>query len=78
MHSNKGRESLLTGEIISWFKNVRTGHTLCDENKQVVLESMDFPEPVVSVAVEPVSKGDQDSLSKGLQKLGEEDPRLSV
>jgi len=82
MHSNKReeRDSVSTGEIVAavGLKNVKTGHTLCDEKKQIVLESMDFPEPVVSVAVEPVSKGDQDSLSKGLQKLGEEDPTFRV
>ena len=82
MHSNKReeRDSVLTGEIVAavGLKNVKTGHTLCDEKNQVLLESMDFPEPVVAVSVEPVSKGDQDSLSKGLQKLGEEDPTFKV
>ena len=51
---------------------------MCDEKNQIILESMDFPEPVVAVSVEPVSKGDQDSLSIGLQKLGEEDPTFKV
>ena len=82
MHSNKReeRDSVSTGEIVAavGLKNVKTGHTLCDEKNQVILESMDFPEPVVAVSVEPVSKGDQDSLSKGLQKLGEEDPTFKV
>ena len=82
MHSNKReeRDSVSTGEIVAavGLKNVKTGHTLCDEKNQVLLESMDFPEPVVAVSVEPVSKGDQDSLSKGLQKLGEEDPTFKV
>ena len=82
MHSNKReeRDSVSTGEIVAavGLKNVKTGHTLCDEKNQILLESMDFPEPVVAVSVEPVSKGDQDSLSKGLQKLGEEDPTFKV
>ena len=82
MHSNKREErnSVSAGEIVAavGLKNVRTGHTLCDEKDEIVLESMDFPEPVVSVAVEPVSKGDQDSLSKALQKLGDEDPTFRV
>jgi elongation factor G len=82
MHSNKReeRDSVSTGEIVAavGLKNVKTGHTLCDEKDQIILESMDFPEPVVAVSVEPVSKGDQDLLSKGLQKLGEEDPTFRV
>ena len=82
MHSNKReeRDSVSTGEIVAavGLKNVKTGHTLCDEKNQILLESMDFPEPVVAVSVEPVSKGDQDLLSKGLQKLGEEDPTFKV
>jgi Translation elongation factors (GTPases) len=68
MHSNKReeRDSVSTGEIVAavGLKNVKTGHTLCDEKNQILLESMDFPEPVVAVSVEPVSKGDQDLLSK--------------
>ena len=82
MHSNKreDRNSVEAGEIVAavGLKNVKTGHTLCDEKKKILLESMDFPEPVVSVSVEPVSKGDQDTLSKALQKLGEEDPTFRV
>ena len=82
MHSNKReeRESVSTGEIVAaiGLKRVKTGHTLCDEKNQIILESMDFPEPVVAVSVEPVSKGDQDTLSRGLQKLGEEDPTFRV
>ena len=82
MHSNKReeRESVCAGEIVAavGLKNVKTGNTLCDEKDQIILESMDFPEPVVSVSVEPVSKGDQDTLSKSLQKLGEEDPTFKV
>ena len=82
MHSNKReeRDAVSTGEIVAavGLKTVKTGHTLCDEKNQIILESMDFPEPVVAVSVEPVSKGDQDSLSIGLQKLGEEDPTFKV
>tara|TARA_Y100000591_G_scaffold237354_1_gene208054 strand:- start:939 stop:2987 length:2049 start_codon:yes stop_codon:yes gene_type:complete len=82
MHSNKReeRESVSAGEIVAavGLKHVKTGNTLCDEKEQIILESMDFPEPVVSVSVEPVSKGDQDTLSKSLQKLGEEDPTFKV
>ena len=82
MHSNKReeRESVSAGEIVAavGLKHVKTGNTLCDEKNQIILESMDFPEPVVSVSVEPVSKGDQDILSKSLQKLGEEDPTFKV
>ena len=82
MHSNKReeRDNVSAGEIVAviGLKNAQTGHTLCDENKTIVLESMDFPEPVVSVSVEPVSKGDQDALSKGLAKLGEEDPTFKL
>jgi elongation factor G len=82
MHSNKReeREAVSTGEIIAavGLKNVKTGHTICDEKNPILLESMDFPEPVVAVSVEPVSKGDQDALFKGLQKLGEEDPTFRV
>ena len=59
-------------------KNVKTGNTLCAQSDQIVLETMDFPEPVVAVSVEPVSKADQDSLSKSLSKLGEEDPTFKV
>ena len=82
MHSNKReeRDFVSSGEIVAavGLKNAKTGHTLCDEKDSIILESMDFPEPVVSVAVEPVSKGDQDSLSRALQKLGEEDPTFKV
>ena len=82
MHSNKReeRDSVSAGEIIAavGLKHVKTGNTLCDEKDQILLESMDFPEPVVSVSVEPVSKGDQDLLSKSLLKLGEEDPTFKV
>lgn len=82
MHANKReeRESMSAGEIVAavGLKGTNTGHTLCDEKDQILLESMDFPEPVVEVSVEPVSKGDQDTLSKALVKLAEEDPTFQV
>ena len=64
--------------IVDGLKNVKTGHTICDEKNLILLESMDFPEPVVAVSVEPVSKADQDSLTKALLKLGEEDPTFKL
>jgi elongation factor G len=82
MHSNKreDQDNMFAGEIIAavGLKNVKTGNTLCDEKNQILLESMDFPEPVVSVSLEPVSKADQDSLIKALVKLGDEDPTFKV
>ncbi len=82
MHANKREdlEEVLAGEIVAavGMKSTNTGHTLTDEKKQILLESMDFPEPVVEVAVEPVSKADQDNLSKALVKLSEEDPTFRV
>jgi elongation factor G len=82
MHSNKreDRDGVVAGEIVAavGLKNVKTGNTLCNQSDQIILESMDFPEPVVAVSVEPVSKADQDSLSKSLAKLGEEDPTFKV
>ena len=82
MHSNKreDRDAVEAGEIVAavGLKKVKTGNTLCDQSNQIVLESMDFPEPVVAVSVEPVSKADQDALSKSLNKLGEEDPTFQV
>ena len=74
MHSNKreDRDVVEAGEIVAavGLKNVKTGNTLCAQSDQIVLETMDFPEPVVAVSVEPVSKADQDALSKSLSKLG--------
>ncbi len=82
MHANKREEleSVSAGEIVAavGLKNSHTGHTLCDEKKPILLESMDFPEPVVEVSVEPATKADQDALSKGLAKLSEEDPTFQV
>ena len=82
MHSNKreDRDDMSAGEIVAavGLKNVKTGDTICDEKNKILLESMDFPEPVVSVSLEPVSKVDQDALSKALVKLGDEDPTFQV
>ena len=60
------------------FKDIRTGDTLCDEAAPIVLESMDFPDPVIGIAVEPKTQKDMDKLSMGLQKLAEEDPTFTV
>ncbi len=60
------------------FKDIRTGDTLCDENNPIVLESMDFPEPVIGIAVEPKTQKDIDKLANGLAKLAEEDPTFRV
>ena len=82
MHANKREEldQVNAGEIIAavGLKNTQTGHTLCEEKKEILLESMEFPEPVVEVSVEPATKVDQDALSKGLAKLSEEDPTFKV
>ncbi|MFP4060082.1 MAG: elongation factor G [Bacteroidales bacterium] len=82
MHANKQkpRESVDAGDIIAvvGFKDIRTGDTLCDPNKQVILESMEFPEPVISIAIEPKTQVDIDKLSNALAKLAEEDPTFAV
>ena len=82
MHANKREEleMVSAGEIVAavGLKKTQTGHTLCDENNPILLESMDFPEPVVEVSVEPASKADQETLSNALAKLGEEDPTFKV
>ncbi|WP_256997657.1 EF-Tu/IF-2/RF-3 family GTPase, partial [Candidatus Pelagibacter communis] len=82
MHSNKReeRKTVSTGEIaaIVGLKNTQTGHTLCSLDAPIILESMDFPDPVISIAVEAVSKDGQDSLTNGLIKLAEEDPTFKV
>jgi len=82
MHANK-REELDTteaGAIIALpgLKGTRTGETLCDEGHPIVLESLEFPDPVIDLAVEPLSKADQVKLSKGLSALSEEDPTFRV
>ena len=82
MHSNKQnpKESIDCGDIGAGvgFKDIRTGDTLCDENHPIVLEAMDFPEPVIGIAVEPKTQKDLDRLGVGLQKLAEEDPTFRV
>lgn len=82
MHANSREDidSVQTGDIaaVVGLKNTRTGDTLCDESHQIILESMNFPEPVISVAVEPKTKADQDKLSQSLVKLSDEDPTFHV
>jgi len=73
-------DSISAGDICAGvgFKDIRTGDTLCDEKFPVALESMDFPEPVIGISVEPKSQKDIDKLSNGLSKLAEEDPTFKV
>nr|WP_304442006.1 elongation factor G [Quadrisphaera sp. DSM 44207] len=82
MHSNKENpvDEATAGHIYAMIglKDTTTGDTLCDPANQVVLESMTFPEPVISVAIEPKTKGDQEKLSTAIQKLAEEDPTFQV
>jgi len=78
MHANSREEisTIYSGEIAAaiGLRDTGTGDTLCDENHPVILESMDFPEPVISVAIEPKTKADQDKMGEALGKLAEEDP----
>lgn len=78
MHANsrEDRKKSFAGDIIAiaGLKDVQTGDTLCDENNQILLEKMDFPEPVIKVAIEPNAKADVDKMSTGLIKLAQEDP----
>ena len=82
MHANKQNQipELGAGDIGAFvgFKDIKTGDTLCDENHPIVLESMNFPDPVIGVAIEPKTQADADKLSNGLQKLAEEDPTFRV
>ncbi len=82
MHSNHREdiEAVQAGDIAAavGLKNVRTGDTLTDPDSEVILEKMDFPEPVIRIAIEPKSKADSDKLGQGLQKLAEEDPTFKV
>jgi len=82
MHANKENpvDSLTAGHIyaVIGLKDTTTGDTLCDKTKPIVLESMTFPEPVISVAIEPKTKGDQEKLGTAIQKLAEEDPTFRV
>jgi len=82
MHSNKQNaiDVLECGDIGAavGFKDIRTGDTLCDQKYPIVLESMDFPDPVIGIAIEPKTKADMDKLSIGLNKLSEEDPTFQI
>jgi elongation factor G len=82
MHANKREEikEVYAGDIAAavGLKSVSTGDTLCDEKKPIILESMDFPKPVISLAIEPKTKTDQEKLGVGLQKLMAEDPTFRV
>lgn len=82
MHANKQNpvEFIEAGDIGAavGFKDIRTGDTLCDEKNPIVLEAMQFPEPVIGIAIEPKTQGDLDRLGVGLNKLAEEDPTFRV
>ena len=82
MHANKQNQipQLACGDIAALvgFKDIKTGDTLCDEKHPIVLESMDFPEPVIGVAIEPKTQADVDKLGMALAKLAEEDPTFKV
>ncbi len=82
MHANKREEisEIYAGDICACvgLKTVTTGDTLCDEDKPIVLESIEFPAPVISVAVEPKTKGDQEKMGIALSKLAQEDPTFKV
>jgi elongation factor G len=82
MHANKQNPipNVGAGDIaaVVGFKDIKTGDTLCDEKHPIVLESMDFPEPVIGLAIEPKTQADVDKLSVGLAKLAEEDPTFQV
>ena len=82
MHANKRNEidEVYAGDIAAavGFKNTPTGDTICDEKNFVILEKMEFPEPVIQLAIEPKTKQDQDKLSNGLIKLAEEDPTFKT
>jgi len=82
MHANKQNQipQLHCGDIgaLVGFKDIKTGDTLCDEKHPIVLESMDFPDPVIGVAVEPKTQADVDKMGMALAKLSEEDPTLTI
>ncbi|HQR26658.1 MAG TPA: elongation factor G [Nocardioides sp.] len=82
MHANKREEisSVGAGQIVAvmGLKDTKTGHTLCDQQHPVVLESMSFPAPVIEVAIEPKTKGDQEKLGTAIQRLSDEDPTFTV
>jgi len=82
MHANKrrSREEVYAGDIAACIglKNTKTGDTLCDEKRPICLETIHFPEPVISVAIEPKTKKEEEKLSKSLARLAEEDPTFRV
>ena len=82
MHANQREDidAAMTGDIVAGlgFKEVTTGDTLCDRGNPIILERMDFPEPVIHVAIEPKTKVDQDKLGKALKSLSDEDPTFRV
>ncbi len=82
MHANKReeRDEVFAGDIaaVIGLKDVQTGHTLCQPDQPIILEAMKFPEPVISVAIEPKTRVDQDKLTNGLVKLADEDPTFRV
>ena len=82
MHANSREEisEIPAGQIgaVVGLKATRTGDTLCDENEQIILESIEFPEPVISISIEPKTKADQEKMGIALQKLAEEDPTFRV
>ncbi|MEM1096696.1 MAG: elongation factor G [Bacteroidota bacterium] len=82
MHANSREdvETVRAGDIAAavGLKEVKTGDTICDPSQPIILENMDFPEPVIRIAIEPKSKADSDKLGVGLQKLAEEDPTFKV
>ncbi|MBV9933747.1 MAG: elongation factor G, partial [Actinobacteria bacterium] len=82
MHANhrEDKEAIFAGDIVAavGLKQTTTGDTLCDPNSPIVLESLEFPEPVIHVAVEPKTKADQDKLGKALMALSDEDPTFQV
>ncbi len=82
MHANKReeREEVYAGDIaaVIGLKDVKTGDTICDPDHPIILEAMNFPEPVIAVAIEPKTKADQDRLGQGLSKLADEDPTFKV
>jgi elongation factor G len=82
MHANRREElaAVYAGDIaaVVGLKDTTTGDTLCDEDSPIVLEAMDFPEPVISVAIEPKTQADQEKMSESLKKLAEEDPTFRI
>ncbi|MBM3250927.1 MAG: elongation factor G [Candidatus Nealsonbacteria bacterium] len=82
MHANEREEvkEIFAGDIVATvgLKNTKTGHTLCDENYPIVLEKITFPEPVISIRIEPKSKEDQTKMGSALKRLSEEDPTFRI